>query len=636
MISSELREKFLSFFEGKGHKIMPSSSLLPENDPSVLFTTAGMQQFKRYYLFPDEAPATRIVTCQKCVRTGDIDEVGDETHLTFFEMLGNFSFGYKAVKSEKLKGESSPRSSSGPYFKEEAIQWAWEFLIKELQIDKSRIFATYFKGENGVPADEESLKILQEIEGLSKIEPQGFDDNFWSLGTENSPGGPTVEFYIYPEQSRGVDGVEIWNLVFNEFVLKNGRYELSELKGIDTGLGLERLAAMMQGKSDVYQTDLFAPIIQKIEELSGKKYLSPSRHPELDSGSSKLPNQNATVNTQSFRIIADHIKSAFYMINDGVEPSNKGQGYILRRLIRRAVVKGKQLGINENFTSLLSSVISTGFGSGTQTYSIAEKSACHPDLAEGSNSDLSASARDDTGSKLETEENKFRKTLISGLKIISLQNSFDGKTIFDLYQTYGIPVEITLEEAKRRNKDISDASLEEFRKLVGEHQEKSRTASAGMFKGGLADNKIETTRLHTIAHLLLAALRHILGEEIEQKGSNITEERLRFDFNYPEKLSDEQLKKIEDLVNIKIEEALPITMQELSLDEAKKSGATGSFHDRYGSSVRVFTVGDPAEPFSREICGGPHVKNTSELGHFKITKEESSSAGIRRIKAILE
>ena len=586
MKSEEIREKYLSFFEAKGHRRLPSSSLLPENDPTVLFTTAGMQQFKRFYLFPDEAPASRVTTCQKCVRTGDIDEVGDQTHLTFFEMLGNFSFGYPKVE--------------GSYFKEESIAWAWEFLTKELGIEKSRIYATYFKDvDSGVPEDIESLEILKKIEGLD-IRPQGFDDNFWSLGTEGSPGGPTVELYV--------DDVEVWNLVFNEFVMINGTYEPSELKGIDTGMGLERLVCMMQGKSDVYQTDLFEPIIRKIEDLTNLKY--------GDKADSEYEDCWVSVR-KDFRVVADHARSATMMIGDGIEPSNKGQGYILRRLIRRATVRARNLKIVQNlFLELFSSI-------------------CHSGL-DPESKELLGNNQERIISELEKEESRFRTTLETGLRIISNQDDFSGKIVFDLYQTYGIPVEVTLEEAKNLNKEIREEALEEFRNLVNEHQEKSRTASAGMFRGGLADNKIETTRLHTAAHLLLAALRHELDSEIEQKGSNITEERLRFDFNYPEKLSDEQVKRIEDLVNLKIEEALPVTMQEMEIEEAKSSGATGSFHDKYGDTVKIFNIGNLEEPFSREICGGPHVENTSELGHFRITKEESSSSGIRRIKAVLE
>lgn len=554
--ADELRKKFLDFFKARGHKILPSSSLLPENDPSVLFTTAGMQQFKRYYLYPDESPSSCIATCQKCVRTGDIDEVGDTTHLTFFEMLGNFSFGYP--------------SQEGSYFKKEAIDFAWEFLTKELGIDKKRIYATYFQEEKGVPTDQESLKILEGIDGLEDIRPQGFDDNFWSLGTEGSPGGPTVEFYV--------DEVEVWNLVFNEYVLKDGRYNPVGLKGVDTGMGFERMVAMMQKKDDIYKTDLFAPLILKIEEITGEKYEE---------------------NLREFRIIADHIRSAQAMVLDGVAPSNKDQGYVLRRLVRRAVIQGRKLKIDKNLTSRLAS-------------------------------------EEKAKTELDQEESKFRQSLERGIRIIASKDKFDGAVIFDLYQTYGIPVEIALEEIRALGKEVPKSEISEYESLLKEHQSKSRTAAAGMFKGGLSDNKIETTRLHTAAHLLLAALRDLISEDIEQKGSNITEERLRFDFNHSEKLTDEQIKSIEDLVNAKIGESLPVTIQELSLEDAKTSGATGSFHDRYGDRVKIFTIGDPGEPFSREICGGPHVPNTSELGHFKITKEESSSAGVRRIKAILE
>lgn len=563
MTSNELRSKFIEFFQKRGHKVIPSASLVPENDPSVLFTTAGMQQFKRYYLFPEEAPATRIISIQKCLRTGDIDKVGNESHLTFFEMLGNFSFGYPE------KDES--------YFKEEAIAYAWEFLTEVLTIDKSRIHASYFKGEKGIPEDTLSNEILQKLDGLKQIEPQDFKENFWSLGTEGSPGGPTVEFYVSPSEASAkgdVDGVEVWNLVFNEFVLRNGKYVVSELKGVDTGMGVDRLAMAMQNKTDTFETDLFTPIISEIEKLSGKKY---------------------SENKKEFRVIADHIRAAIALISDGVIPSNKDQGYILRRLIRRAIVKGKQIGIENNF------------------------------CAEFTESDSIKKV-------LDAEETKFRKNIESGLIIIESQKEFSGKVLFDLYQTYGIPVEVTVEEAKRLDRPISNSTIEQFNNLMRQHQELSRTASAGMFKGGLADNKVETTRLHTAAHLLLAALRQVLSSDVQQKGSNITEERLRFDFNWPEKLTADQIAEIEKIVNDKIQEDIPVEMEEMSVADAKKSGATGVFDNRYGEVVKIYSIGS----FSREICGGPHVKNTSELRTFKITKEESSSAGVRRIKAILE
>ncbi|HPL01537.1 MAG TPA: alanine--tRNA ligase, partial [bacterium] len=532
--------------------------LVPENDPSVLFTTAGMQQFKRYYLFPDEASSARVATCQKCLRTGDIDEVGDESHLTFFEMLGNFSFGYPN------KEES--------YFKEEAISYAWEFLTEVLKIDKSRIYATYFAGDKNIPEDTVSREILGKIDGLAEVKPQGFEDNFWSLGTEGSPGGPTVEFYV--------DGIEVWNLVFNHFVFKNGEYFESDQKGVDTGMGLERLTAVIQGEKDVYKTDIYRPIIEKIEEISGKKY---------------------NENKKAFRIIADHVRAATALISDGVLPSNKDRGYVLRRLIRRAIIKGEEIGIKKNFVSTFS-------------------------------------YENSVSKELEREESKFRETLAVGLKEFEKWFSWQskpnrkiipGSVVFDLYQTYGFPIELTEEIAQDRGLTIEK---KEFERKLSEHQEKSRTASAGMFKGGLADNKVETMRLHTAAHLLLAALRQVLSPEVSQKGSNITEERLRFDFNWPEKLSTEQISEVEKIVNEKISDDLPVKMEEMSLEAAKQSGATGVFDDRYGEKVKVYSI----DKFSCEICGGPHVERTGELGHFKIIKEESSSAGVRRIKAILE
>ncbi|PIT97268.1 alanine--tRNA ligase [Candidatus Berkelbacteria bacterium CG10_big_fil_rev_8_21_14_0_10_41_12] len=620
----KLREAFLDFFKEKGHKVIPSASLIPENDPSVLFTTAGMQQFKRYYLFPGEAPSSKIATIQKCIRTGDIEEVGDETHLTFFEMLGSFSFGYP-------KKESS-------YFKEEAIKLAWEFLTQILQIDKSRISATYFKGEKGVPADNESLEILKKIEGLSGIKPQNFEENFWSLGTKGSPGGPTVEFYVSPSEASAkgdVDDVEVWNLVFNEFVLENGKYRESEYKGVDTGMGLERLAAVMQGKNDIYETDLFWPIIKKIAEVSNKKYQE---------------------NLKAFRVIADHLKTALFLASENLEPSNLERGYVLRRLIRRAVRYGWNIELG-SLTQLIKSLSSIYPGWRTERSSEVisnEEERFKQTIREGLKKAkevfdkkqkvdpviyskiMQMDAKSDIlgdiyGNKKNNNELAEYQIDITDREIIGAY--ITGEEAFNLYQTYGFPIEMIIELAQEEKLFVD---IRGFRREVEKHQKLSRTASAGMFKGGLADNRVETTHLHTAAHLLLAALRQVLGEQVEQKGSNITQERLRFDFNNPEKLTPDQIEKIEAIVNEKIEEALPVTMQELSLEEAKKSGATGLFSDRYGEVVKIFTIGNPEEPFSREICGGPHVKNTSELGHFKIVKEESSSAGVRRIKAVLE
>jgi len=586
--SKNLRKRFLEFFNERGHKVMPSSSLLPENDPSVLFTTAGMQQFKRFYSNPEEAPAASIATCQKCIRTGDIEEVGDETHLTFFEMLGNFSFGYP--------------EKSGSYFKKEAIEMAWEFLTGELKVEKKRISCTYFAGDKGIPEDHESHKLLKNVTGLedAKILGTGFDETFWSLGTEGSPGGPTVEFYI--------DGVEIWNLVFNEYKFENGEYVASKLKGVDTGMGLERLVAVLQKRPDIYQTDIFQLQIKEIEKMSGLEYGDKSDQ-ECD---------KCWVDTRkAFRIIADHIKAAVFLINEGTDPSNKTQGYVLRRLIRRAIVQGFRLNINSNFLILLPDRLYEIYKG---QYQFDEKKI------EG---------------VIDGEERRFGANLKAAiLEIDSYQKHFqenssmkvDGHELFYLYQSRGLPLEIALEEIRRRGIGLEDNYHKKFNENSAEHQEKSRTASAGMFKGGLESGSEQATRYHTATHLLLAALREVLGDDVYQKGSNITTERLRFDFSHSDKMTEEQIKKVEDIVNEKIKEALPVMMEEMPVFEAKKSGAMGEFAEKYTENVKVYSIGN----YSKEICGGPHVKNTSELGHFKITKEESSSSGVRRIKAILE
>ena len=573
MNSNELREKFLKFFESRGHKILPSASLQPENDPSVLFTTAGMQQFKRYYLFPDEAPATKVTTSQKCLRVIDIDEVGDKTHNTFFEMLGNFSFN--------------------EYFKKEAIELAWEFLTEELKIDKKRIYATYFQSEKDIPTDEESKKILESIEGLKEIKPQGFEDNFWSLGTEGSPGGPTVEFYI--------DGVEVWNLVFNEYVFHTDKYEPSESKGVDTGMGFERLLMSMNDKDEIYKTDLFQNMISEVEKLSGLKYGDKKDEEYIED------DKQCWVDVRKqFRVVVDHIRSSVFAINDGILPSNKDAGYVIRRLIRRAIVKAKKLGIEKEFIKEIAVEV---FKVYKGVYNFNEEMVIF---------------------ELQKEEEKFRTTLEKGLKIFQSQKeNLNGKIAFDLYQTYGFPWEMTVELAQQENIKIDKNEFEaEFKK----HQDLSRTASAGMFKGGLQSGGEMETKYHTATHLLLASLRQVLGGDISQKGSNITAERLRFDFNYPDKLTDDQIKKVEEIVNENIKKDLLVEMTQMSLEDAQNCGATGVFENKYGDKVNVYNIGK----VSSEICGGPHAKSTSELGHFSIIKEESSSAGIRRIKAILK
>jgi len=593
---------------------MPSSSLISE-DETVLFTTAGMQQFKKYYLNPKEAPASRIVTIQKCFRTSDIEEVGDKTHLTFFEMMGNFSFGYPKIENS--------------YFKEEAIKWAWGFLTKKewLGLDKKRISATYFGGdkEKNLPKDEESFKILNKIEGLYKIKPQGFEDNFWSLGTEGSPGGPTVEFYV--------DSIEIWNLVFNEFIFEGGKYKPSEFRGIDTGMGLERLLSVIQKKESVFETDLFLPILDKIGEAN--KY--------------NLPKDNLP--KELLRRLADHLKASSFLISDGILPGKEDREYILRRLLRWCIRYAVLLKFKDYwYIEPIKEIVNI-------------YKDVYPEIKKSEEKIITV---------FQNEEEKFKKTLENGIKELhkifswyeklvflkrrsvkpgekvkiegedffqKLEETYKelAKKLFFVYQTYGFPLELSFDEWKCWfNRDLSEAEKEKIIKYFYQekekHQEISRKGAEKKFKGGLADESYETTKLHTAAHLLLQALREVLGGHVVQKGSNITSERLRFDFSHPEKLTDEQIKKVEELVNKKIKENLPVSCEEMTVEEAKKQGAMGVFEERYGDKVKVYTIGD----FSKEICGGPHVKNTSELGSFKIIKEESVGSGVRRIKAILE
>ncbi len=559
MKSEILREKFLEFFKKKGHVVVPSASLTPENDPTSLFTTAGMQQFKRFYLHPDEASAKSIVTIQSCLRTSDIDEVGDESHLTFFEMLGNFSFN--------------------DYFKKEAIADAFYFLTdpKWLSIDKKRVSATFFGGEKEIKEDKESLAELKKIKGLKEIKPQGFAENFWSLGQDGSPGGPTVEFYI--------DDIEVWNLVFNEYILENGKYVPVKNRGVDTGMGLERLAVILQKAENIYHTDLFSLAHEKLMKFLGRE------------------------NVRAQRVILDHIRAAVFLLFENVLPSNKEQGYVLRRLIRKAMIQGKKVLARNGFIK----EVALAF---IYTYK-----DVFPKLFV---------KRFQITKELDEEINKFSKTLALGLKEFDRhKENLSGEVAFNLYQTFGFPFELTIDLAKEARIKIDK---KEFEKLLKKHQELSRSTSAGMFKGGLVSGGEQETKLHTATHLLLAALKQVVSKDIKQRGSNITKERLRFDFNYPEKLSDKQIKKVADLVNEKISADLPVIMKEMSLEAAKKSGAVGIFDSKYGDCVKIYKIGD----FSREICGGPHVTHTGALGSFVIIKEESSSAGIRRIKAILK
>jgi alanyl-tRNA synthetase len=603
MDSKILRQKFIDFYKKKGHEVIPSASLVPaEVDPTVLFTTAGMQQFKRYYIRPEEAPAASIVTAQRCIRTGDIDSVGDDSHLTFFEMLGNFSFGYP--------------KKEGSYFKKEAIDLAWEFLTEELAIDTKRIHATYFAGERGIPEDRKSLECLNKIENLEKIVPQGFDDNFWSLGTENSPGGPTVEFYI--------DGIEVWNLVFNEYVLKGGHYTFSDHQGVDTGMGFERLLAVIDGVSNIYKTDLFDLEHQRLRRLLRKE------------------------DAIRERIILDHIKTATFAIADGAMPSNKDSGYITRRLLRRAIVKALQLGIEKDFTADLAEAVMKTYDGIYFNYpaipidpsDLGSSAETGAEKASKKYHDLSQEEKSPEMTiltELSKEEEKFRKTLAAGLSVLKSKKELGGKNLFDLYQSFGLPVEISIEEAENNSILVKPGALAEFETLFKAHRDLSRTASAGMFKGGLGEASEITTKYHTATHLLLAALRQVLGDNVYQKGSNITPERLRFDFSHPDKLTAEHIKAVEAIVNDQIDQDLAVDMIEMAIEDAKACGAMGVFESKYGEKVKVYKIqAKGSKPISNEICGGPHVTHTGALGYFKIVKEESSSAGIRRIKAILE
>jgi len=582
MDSKELRQKFLDFFEKKGHKIIPSASLVPENDPTVLFTTAGMHPLVPFLLGEKHPAGKRLVSTQKCIRTVDIDNVGDDTHLTFFEMLGNWSLG--------------------DYWKEDAIKWSFEFLVKELKIPLERLAVSCFAGDIDAPKDEESAKIWESL-GVKKdrIAFLQKKDNWWGPAGKIGPCGPDTEMFYWKLNDKPApktfdaedkNWVEIWNDVFMQYLKdENGNYMGANQKNVDTGMGLERTLSVLNGKENIYETDLFSPIIEKIEELSGKKYKDFKKE---------------------FRIIADHIKASVFLASEQIMPSNVEHGYILRRLLRRTIRYGKTLQMPKDFlTYLIKSVV--------EIYKDA-----YPDLAE---------SEDGVIFIVRQEEEKFEKTLENGLKEFEKLDNISGKDAFLLYQSYGFPIEITEELAKEKGMKVD---VEGFKKELEKHQELSRTASAGMFKGGLADASEETTKLHTAAHLMLAGLRKVLGEHVTQKGSNITAERLRFDFSHSVKMTSEQIKDVENFVNGIIKKDLAVEFQEMTIDKAKEMGATGVFESKYGQIVKVYTIGSGKEIVSKEICGGPHVERTGILGHFKILKEESSSSGIRRIKAILK
>ena len=628
MTHQEIREKFLQYFKSKGHTVVPSSSLLP-SDASVLFTTAGMQQFKEYYTHPEKAPAQNVVSIQKCLRTSDIDEVGDESHLTFFEMLGNFSFG--------------------GYWKKEAIEYAHEFITSPEWMNLKIDYVSVFAGEDGVPADEESEKIWKSLDSSLEVKRAARSDNFWGPTGLEGPCGPTTEIYV--------NGVEVWNIVFNEYYLpmvshamgenesfaefeerinKEQWSEIQKLKiqGIDTGMGLERLAMMVQEKKNIFETDLFEPL------------------------TSLLPQAQRTS-----RIIADHARAAAFLISEGVTPSNKDQGYVLRRLLRRIIVQAHLSQIDaKTIYDVLSKVVDV-YGK---------------EYPEFKNEKIA--------SVFNAEDAKFEKTFRNGLKVLQNEmhvrdyvpgqdmimddlSSVEGATgmvpgftpfkitaewLFDFYQSFGFPPELVFEILKNRGKKIGtpeEKLLGDFKKQQEIHREKSRAGAEKKFGGhgikegdltaGDAEEMKKKTRLHTATHVIVAALEKVLGQKLPQAGSDITTERLRFDFAFPRKITPEELKQAEDVANDIIDKDLPVSFEEMDVEEAFKSGAAGAFKHKYGNRVKVYSIGSGNDPdakvgagyFSRELCGGPHVTHTGEIGHIKIIKEESVSGGNRRIRA---
>jgi alanyl-tRNA synthetase len=573
MDSTEIRRRFLEFFQSRGHAIIPSAPLVPENDPSVLFTTAGMQPLVPYLLGEPHPAGTRLANVQKCVRTQDIDEVGDDTHDTFFEMLGNWSLG--------------------DYFKQETITWSYELLTdkdKGFGLDPARLSITVFAGDEVAPRDEESAQIWQSL-GIptERISYLGAGDNWWPARppqgfTWSGPTGPCTEMFY--------DGVEVWNDVFMEYQAKDGQMvgKLSR-HNVDTGAGLERLAMMLQGKANIFETDLFQPLMRRIEELT------------------------QVSNPRARRIVADHIRTAVFMIADGVTPANTDRGYILRRLLRRAVRYADILELKAGALSEIAAVV------------IEKYHPIYPNLGER----LTFICREIT-----EEEARFRDTLARGMKkFAQLEGTaISGTDAFLLFSTYGFPFELTQELARDRQMAVDEAG---FKLALAEHQAKSRTGAEGKFKGGLASSGEQETKYHTTTHLLHQALRQVLGTHVEQKGSNITPERLRFDFTHPQKMTEAEKEQVAEIVNQKISESLPVQCQIMSRAEAEATGALHFFADKYGDQVSVYYIGpDLAGAYSKEFCGGPHVKNTGELGRFKILKEEAVAAGIRRIKAVLE
>ena len=578
----KIKDLYIDFFVSKGHKQIPSSPVVPENDPSVLFNTAGMQPLIPYLMGEPHPYGTRLCDYQKCIRTNDLDEIGDTTHHTFFEMLGNWSLG--------------------DYFKDESITWSFEFLTKVLNIPVEKLAVTVFAGNDLIPFDEVSynkwLSLGMKKERIAKTTL----DNFWIAGA-SGPCGPDTEIFYFrsneeapetfdPEDDRWV---EIWNNVFMQYYKdENGTVTELPKKNVDTGMGVERITTVLEGVDDNYKSSIWSDVIDLISSIAGLPYEG---------------------NEKSMRIIADHIRTAVFISSDpaGIKPSNTDQGYILRRLIRRAIRHAKKLGID----------ISSNWEEQIANLIISKYESYYSELKENKQIVLDV---------LKNEKEKFNRTLEKGLREFNKVSNkdIDGDVAFHLYDTYGFPIELTEELAKDAGISVD---IKGFNEKFKAHQELSRTSSAGKFKGGLAGNSEIETKYHTATHLLNAALKQVVGQDVHQKGSNITDERMRFDFSCDHKLSDEEKQKTEDLVNSWIQEGLDVRVEEMSKEDAIKSGAECMFIEKYPDIVTVYTIGDNV---SKELCGGPHVKNTSELGHFKITKEEASSAGVRRIKAILE
>ena len=584
---------WFDFFRKHGHAIIGSASLIPENDPTVLFTTAGMHPLVPYLLGEKHPAGVRLADVQKCVRTGDIDEVGDASHCTFFEMLGNWSLG--------------------DYFKDEMIPWSYEFLTSPeyLGIDPKRLAVSVFAGDADCPRDERSAELWEKA-GIARDRifflPK--ENNWWGPAGITGPCGPDSEMFIDNGQPKCCDEcspacdcgkyLEIWNDVFMQFnKTVDGKYEPLKQKNVDTGMGLERTLCILQGKKSVYETDLFAPIIAAIESIGSGKYGSDEE------------------TTKAIRIVADHIRTSVFMIGDekGVVCSNVDQGYILRRLLRRAVRFAKKLDIEIGKLTVVAEAV------------IEEYKDVYPELEIN---------RDRIVNEITAEEERFERTLQGGIKEFEklchylVGDTISGKASFKLYDTYGFPIEMTVELAKEKGLKVN---IDDFNKAFAEHQQKSHAGAEQKFKGGLADHSEATARLHTATHLMHRALKEVLHDDnANQKGSNITEERLRFDFTFPRALTPEEIREVEDKVNEAIKADVPVVCEEMTVEEAKEQGAVGLFTAKYGEKVKVYTMGK----YSKEICGGPHASHTGELGHFRIVKEQSSSAGVRRIKAVLE